>query len=227
MSTLEDDTPPGIGLGTPIRVVIVSAQPLIRGGLRHALRDAEDVRIVGEAEKPLDAVHQVGRLRPDVVVLDVGPNAAGRMSSRLVDEVHRAGPPCRVLAIADGQTRSALAGLIRSGVAGVLSRDGDPAELPSAIGAVHRGDAVFRLHYGEPTARRRATQSGAGGAARLTAREREVLQLLVTGRTNREIALALHVSETTAKFHVRSLMTKFGATRRTEVVWLATQHGLL
>jgi DNA-binding NarL/FixJ family response regulator len=220
--------------GPAIRVLLVDDQELIRAGLRGILRPSFGFHIVGECSHGGEVAGAVSALRPDVVLMDVRmPVLDGIEATRRLRE-DRSAPP--VLALTTFEDDEVLAGMLRAGAAGFVLK-GLPAEdLQRAVRAVAGGDAwldpsvtgrVLTIYRDAPGARAAA---GAGSSdpelASLTAREREVLELIATGLTNDEIAVRLVLGVGTIKTHVNHIFLKLGIRNRAEAVIFAFDHGL-
>ena len=220
--------------GPAIRVLLVDDQELIRAGLRGILRPSVGFHIVGECSHGGEVAGAVRALRPDVVLMDVRmPVLDGIEATRRLREDHSAPP---VLALTTFEDDEVLAGMLRAGAAGFVLK-GLPAEdLQRAVRAVAGGDAwldpsvtgrVLTIYRESPGARAAArADSGAPALASLTAREREVLELIATGLTNDEIADRLVLGVGTIKTHVNHIFLKLGIRNRAEAVIFAFDHGL-
>jgi DNA-binding NarL/FixJ family response regulator len=214
----------------PIRVLLVDDQDLIRAGLRGILRESFGFQIVGECTHGGEAIEAVKALAPDVVLMDVRmPVLDGIEATRRLREDSSAAP---VLALTTFDDDHALAGMLRAGAAGFVLK-GIPAEdLQRAVRAVAAGEAwldpsvtgrVLAVYRDVPSESR-----GVDGSAldSLTAREREVLELIAGGLTNDEIAARLVVSAGTVKTHVNHIFFKLSLRNRAEAVIFAFDHGL-
>ena len=220
--------------GPAIRVLLVDDQELIRAGLRGILRPSFGFHIVGECSHGAEVAGAVRALRPDVVLMDVRmPVLDGIEATRRLREDHSAPP---VLALTTFEDDEVLAGMLRAGAAGFVLK-GLPAEdLQRAVRAVAGGDAwldpsvtgrVLTIYRDAPGARAAAgAGSGDPALASLTAREREVLELIATGLTNDEIADRLVLGVGTIKTHVNHIFLKLGMRNRAEAVIFAFDHGL-
>jgi DNA-binding NarL/FixJ family response regulator len=220
--------------GPAIRVLLVDDQELIRAGLRGILRPSFGFHIVGECSHGGEVAGAVRALRPDVVLMDVRmPVLDGIEATRRLREDHSAPP---VLALTTFEDDEVLAGMLRAGAAGFVLK-GLPAEdLQRAVRAVAGGDAwldpsvtgrVLTIYRDAPGARAAAgADSGASALASLTAREREVLELIATGLTNDELAERLVLGAGTVKTHVNHIFLKLGVRNRAEAVIFAFDHGL-
>jgi DNA-binding NarL/FixJ family response regulator len=215
---------------TTIRVAVADDHPVVRDGLVAMLRSEPDFTIVGEAPSGAEAVSLVERVAPDVLLLDLEmPGLDGVAVLRRLREL---GSATRSIVFTVFDTDERIIAAVEAGAAGYLLKGVPRAEIFTAIRVVHGGGSLLQpigattvlRHVAE---RGRATQSGAAAASvTLTPRESGVLQLLARGRSNKQIAAELGVSERTVKFHVSTLFTKLGATNRTEAVTRAVQAGL-
>ena len=214
-----------------IRVLLADDQALMRAGFR-ALLDAEDtVDVVGEAADGAAAVELSRRLRPDVVLMDVQmPGLDGIEATRRI-----AADPylsaVRVLMLTNYGLDSYVFAALRAGASGFLLKDADPADLLQAVAVVARGDAllapaVTRTLIKEFVAARRPTDPAAGRDV-LTAREREIVELVARGLSNDAIAGRMVISPWTAKTHVNRAMAKLHCRDRAQLVVWAYESGLI
>ena len=203
----------------PISVLIVDDHPVVRQGLRVLLEVQDGIAVAAEAGDGPAALALAAEHVPDVILLDL--KLPGMDGIAVLGELAAQDSPSRVLVLTSMTEPAAAAAALRAGAAGVLYKDVDPDALVRAIRAVHDGHfllapeaAGFLLRSGRP----------GGGLDALTSREREVLAELAHGRSNREIARALHVSEKTVKTHVSSVLTKLGVADRTQAALVAVRH---
>jgi len=221
------------GCAKKIRVLIADDHPMVRQGLRVFLELEPDLEVVGEASDGAQAAELAAQLLPDVVLLDlVMPGVDGLTALETLAE-H--GLAERALVVTSfGEYRSALPAL-RAGARGYISKEVDPAALATAVRAVAAGHVLLGPQVAEAlTAQAAAGAHGAGqrsglalGAERepqLTVREREVLDLIAVGRSNREIAKTLTLAEKTVKTHVSNVLMKLGVADRTQAALWAVRH---
>jgi two-component system response regulator DevR len=211
----------------PTRIVLVDDHSIMRQGLRAVLEREGDLRVVGEAGTPADAVAAVAASRPHVVLLDLkltaGPQTDGLDVCRRLCAAH---PGIGVLVLTTFAEDRLVVEAVQAGARGYVVKDVDTTELVRAIRAVSRGESAFDARSASAMVR---SLSGGGTPERerLTERELDVLRLLARGLSNRAIGGELFISETTVKFHVGNLMRKLMVSRRAEAVYAATKLGLL
>jgi two-component system, NarL family, response regulator LiaR len=210
-----------------IRVLIVDDHAVVREGLRTFLELQDGIEVVGEAGDGNEGVRLAELLDPDVVLMDlVMPRLDGVGAMR---RLRASASEVRVVVLTSFLEDEHLLPAMQAGAAGYLLKNAEPAELARAIRAAHAGKAVI-----DPTVAARLVAAIADGAAppqadekRLTRREREVLELIVGGRSNKRIALELGISEKTVKTHVGHLLAKLDVTDRTQAAMLAVRDGLV
>lgn len=216
-----------------IRVLLVDDQPLLRMGFRMILEAEPDLEVVGEAGDGRTGITMASALRPDLVLMDIRmPGTDGIEATR---SIVAAGGRTKVLILTTFDIDAYVYDGLRAGASGFLLKDAPPEELLAAIRTVADGAAVLA-----PTATRRlidrfvpllpdAQRQSRTDAllAVLTDREREVFLEMAAGRSNREIAEALHLSEGTVKIHVGRILAKLGLRDRVQAVVLAYESGLV
>jgi DNA-binding NarL/FixJ family response regulator len=213
-----------------IKVLIADDHPVVRQGLRTFLGIQDDIEVVGEAADGLAAVSLAESLRPDIVLMDLKMPGADGLAA--LTELRARGVTARVLVLTSVTERGHVLPAVQAGAAGYLYKDVDPQALVQAIRAVHDGHVLFAPDAAEAMVRPEpaaAADRGPGTPterAVLTEREREVLVQIARGRSNREIARALVVSEKTVKTHVSNLLMKLGVQDRTQAALFAVRHGL-
>ena len=213
-----------------IRVLIADDQALVRAGFRKILEADSQIEVVAEAADGLEAVEAARRLGPDVVLMDIRmPNLDGlEATRRLLDGD---GQTTRVLILTTFGLNEYVYEALRAGASGFLLKDAPPEDLLSAVHVIDRGDALLDPSITraviEEFARRPLRTDLAGTLEDLTAREREVLELLARGLSNAEIAARFVVSEGTVKTHVASVLRKLGLRNRVQAVIYAYESGLV
>jgi len=213
----------------PIRVMIVDDHAVVREGLRTFLALQEGMEVVGEAADGEEAVERAVALAPDVILMDlVMPGLDGAGAMRRLRERALAS---RVIVLTSFLDDERLMPAIEAGAAGYLLKDVEPAELARAVRGACADEAVIdptvaarllrRLGEGTPPA------TPSAGDLDLTRREREVLELIAAGYSNKRIALELGIAEKTVKTHVGHLLAKLGVADRTQAALLAVRRGLV
>jgi two-component system, NarL family, response regulator LiaR len=210
-----------------IRVLIVDDHAVVREGLRAFLELQDDLEVVGEAADGDQAVKEAQRLEPDVILMDlVMPRLDGVGAMRALRGLT---PDSRVIVLTSFLDDDRVLPAIQAGAAGYLLKNAEPAEIARAIRAAHAGEAII-----DPTAAAQLVHAIAARPLpaltepdRLTRREREVLELIAHGHSNKRIAFALEISEKTVKTHVGHLLAKLGVTDRTQAALLAVREGLV
>jgi DNA-binding NarL/FixJ family response regulator len=214
-----------------IRVLIADDQALMRAGFRMILQAEPDLELVGEAADGREAVAEAGRLRPDVVLMDVRmPEIDGIEATRRLLEGN---DHTKVVMLTTFDMDEYVYQALRAGASGFLLKDVPPEQLVAGIRSVASGDSLLA-----PSVTRRLIQefvrrppevlrSPSPELARLTAREVEVLRMLARGRSNTEIATEFFVSETTVKTHVAHVLAKLSLRDRVQAVVFAYESGLV
>jgi DNA-binding NarL/FixJ family response regulator len=214
--------------GAPIRIVVADDHPVVRDGLVAMLRAGSEFDVVGEATNGAEAVHLVEETSPDVLLLDLEmPGLDGVAVLRRLREIASA---TRAIVFTVFDTDERIIAAVEAGAKGYLLKGVPRAEIFTAIRVVNAGGSLLQpvvaARVLEHVASRARGAAPAPDEIALTPRESGVLQLLARGRSNKQIAATLGVSERTVKFHVSALFTKLGATNRTEAVTRAIQAGL-
>ena len=213
------------------RVLIADDQALVRVGLRKILEFEPDTEVVGEAGDGADAVRLVGRLQPDVVLMDIRmPVLDGIEATRRIAAAH---PHSRVLILTtfglDGYVYEAL----RAGASGFMLKDAAPEEIAGAVRIVASGEALLAPAVTraviEEFARHppHAPHAPPAALAELTPREREVLDLLLQGLSNPEICTRLFISDATTKTHVARILQKLDIRDRVQAVIYGYENGIV
>jgi DNA-binding NarL/FixJ family response regulator len=207
-----------------IRVLLADDHPIVRTGIRAMLQGASDIDIVAEAKSGAEALMLVEQLQPDVLLLDMempvmsGLEVAKRL--KLLDS------SVRVLALSAYDDAQYVHNLLASGAAGYLTKEEAPEMIIEAVRGVARGEEGWLSRRAVATVTAWARQDREEGG-KLSERELDVLRLVVAGKTNQEIALALHISEKTVEKHVGAILNKMSAASRVEAAVQAVQRGLV
>lgn len=211
-----------------VRVVLVDDHVIVREGLRLILGARAEIAVVGEAADGRQAMELVERLRPDVVVMDIAmPNLNGLEATR---QIRRRFPETRVVILTMHENHEYVLQILQAGATGCVLKRSAGSELVTAIEAAARDENYFSPAIATMVLsdyRRLQSEVVAGESAPLTAREREILQLVAEGKTNRAIANLLTLSIKTVQAHRAHLMEKLGAHDRTDLVKYAIRHGII
>ena len=208
-----------------IRVFLADDHPVVRQGLRTFLESRPGIEVVGEAGDGDAVVTEAVRLRPDVVLMDlVMPGGGGIAAIRRIRE---GAPGTRVVVLTSFASDDQVIPAVQAGAAGYLLKDVEPSGLEAAIRLVHEGEALLDPQIAGRVMEQVAHPPPAGDIASLTPREREVLELLGRGLSNRQLAETLVVSEKTVKTHVSNILMKLGVHDRTQAALLAVRAGLV
>ena len=216
--------PEGASAKPMIRILLADDHALVRQGFRMILEDQSDMEIVGQAGNGREAVELASKLHPDVAVMDVAmPELNGIEATRRITTVS---PRTRVLALSMHKDSMYVREILRAGARGYLLKDSGDADLVAAVRAVAKGDGYispsvsgavlsdYRRHVTDPL-------------DLLTSREREVLQMIAEGKTNKEIATSLNLSVYTVEAHRGRVMEKLNLHSTGELVRFALRNGLI
>ena len=208
-----------------IRVLLVDDHDVVREGLRSLLRRAQDIEVVGEAGTAASAVSEAQRLQPDVVVLDVRlPDGNGVEVCR---DIRDQRPETRVLMLTSYADDEALFASIMAGAAGYLLKETRASALLEAIVTAARGGSLLDPSMTQRVFERLRT-AGTGSTdplAQLSEQEQRIIGLIAEGKTNREIAAEVYLSDKTVKHYVSNILSKLQLTRRSEAAAFWARHG--
>ncbi len=221
--------------GEPVRIVIADDQALVRAGLATLLDSQPGLTVVGQAGTGEEAVHLARKVAPDVVLMDIRmPVLNGLAATRriLSAPVAHGARPVRVVVLTTYDLDEYVYEALRAGASGFLLKHAPPEELLLGVRAAADGGAllspqVTRRLVAEFAARKPAARLPPPELDRLTPREREVLDLVICGRSNTEIADALTVSQSTVKTHLGHILDKLGLRDRVQAVVFGYEHGLI
>jgi two-component system, NarL family, response regulator len=203
----------------PITVVIADDHPVVREGLVEVCKSQTDIKVVAEAIDGEDALKMCRQHLPDVLLLDLrmpkkdGLEVMAELAARTVS-----GP--RVIVMTTYDSHDDIHRSVKAGAKGYLVKDMAPQQIRESVRRVAAGESVLSSNFAAKLAESIA-------CPQLSKRERQVLKYLVNGRSNKEIAQVLYISEHTAKAHVRAIMTKLNADSRAEVIAIAIKRGLI
>jgi len=218
-----------------VRIVLADDHPIVREGLHAVLETQPDFEVIAECANGDEVLRQIPEMRPDIILLDLEmPVMDGVETIRRLRQLPQ---PPRVIVLTAFDDDERIIQAIQAGADGYLLKGGAPREeIFKAIHLAMEGGSLLQpvvaskllRHVGQQQSREASSREAQiAHVEELTERELEVLHLLAQGMPNKEIASNLVISERTAKFHVSSIMSKLGATNRTEAVSLAAQRGLI
>jgi DNA-binding NarL/FixJ family response regulator len=204
-----------------IRVLIVDDHPVVRDGLTAVLATQPDLHLVGTAATGSAALREVAAQSPDVVLMDLQlPDMGGIAATVAVRDRY---PHVRVLVLTSYDTDADILAAVEAGAVGYLLKDADRDELCTAIRAVAQGNSALSPAVAAKVLKQMRGDRGFG----LSGREIDVLSAAARGRSNKQIATALHISEATVKTHLLHIYAKLGVDDRTAAVTTALEHGII
>jgi len=210
----------------PIRIFLVDDHAVLRQAVSVMLGAERDMTVVGQAGNGREALAAVKSARPDVVMLDIKMPEAGGLE--VLQDIQRTCPKARVIVFTMYENPAYVNAAIRTGASGYVLKSVGREDLLEAIRAVHSGRRFLHAEVTRPLLRQAALEAklrpGGGG---LTVRDIQVLELLADGKSNKEVAQALGISDETVKSHLKRLFEKLGVTDRTEAVALALRQHLI
>lgn len=207
---------------TPIRVVIVDDQGIVRQGIRMFLESDRDIKVVGEAESGENGVALVHELKPDVVVLDI--MMPGMDGVTAATAIRLDSPTTEIVALSSTIEHKSIVGMIRAGAIGYLPKTVKIQDLCQAIHAVALGQIQLAPEAAEELMHEMRAPLE---EEPLTPREIDVLHHLVSGKSNKEIARCLYITEKTVKTHMSNIIAKLGVESRTQAALVAIQKGIV
>lgn len=211
-------------MANPIRVLIVDDHEIVREGLRTLLAEEADIEVIGEAADGAGGVSSALALRPDVILMDlVMPNVDGIDAMRLLGQKDGS---WRVLVLTSFAEDKLVRGALEAGAVGYVLKDALKAELVQAIHAAAQGQPYLHREAQRSLIQHVTAPAEPSVDHDLTPREQEVLRLISQGRSNKDIARELHITEGTVKGHVSIILAKLGVVDRTQAALFAVQHGL-
>ncbi len=204
----------------PIRVLVVDDHRVVRDGLEQLLRTATDLELTGSVANGQEAIDFVDTHSVDVVLMDLSmPVLDGVQATRSIRSLH---PECRVVVLTSFGEHSRIVDALDAGADGYLLKHADPQEIFAAIRAAAAGGAPLDPQVARTLLSARSAAPTAG--EQLTAREREVLELVASGLANKQIARKLGISERTVKAHLTNIFQRIGVTDRTQAALWARKH---
>lgn len=203
---------------SPIRILVVDDHHVVRQGIVALLKTMDDIEVVGQAVSGEEAVVVFNDVMPDITLMDLQMPGAGGVEA--VSEIRRRHSSARVIVLTTFDGDEDIYRSLQAGARGYLLKGMTSDQLISAIRDVHNGRSIIPGPVAEKLAERMTSQQ-------LTARELSVLERIVAGRANKQIASDLFISEATVKTHINSLLAKLGVVDRTQAATAALQRGLV
>lgn len=212
-----------------IRLLLADDHAMVRKGLQVFLSTQPDMELVGEAASGQEVLEKTAALQPDIILMDLNmPILTGMEATKQLKLTH---PDVKVIVLTSFSDQDHVLPAIRAGARGYLLKDVEPEELVRAIRRVHQGQVELHPevagqlmnHVADPEG---ADVSNSDKLLELTRREKDVLKLIASGRSNKEIGEALFITEKTVKTHVSHLLDKLGLTDRTQAAIYAVKHGI-
>ncbi len=208
----------------PIKVMIVDDHAIVREGLTMLLGEEPDIEVVGEARDGVDALTRIGHLQPDVVLMDlVMPQMDGIAATTQIRQKY---PDCQVLVLTSFAENQHVPAAIQAGAIGYLLKDVLKVDLLVAIKAAAKGEPTLHPEAQRQLMRQVVTPVAPNLLETLTPREMDVLRLIAQGRSNKEIAMTLHLTEGTVKGYVSTVLGKLQVADRTQAALFAVKHGI-
>jgi two-component system NarL family response regulator len=201
-----------------IRIMIIDDHPVVREGLSRIIVSDENMEVVGEASNGAEALEKFRKLRPDVALMDMRMPQMNGVEA--IEAIRKDFPNARIIVLSTYDLEEDIYLALQAGARGYLLKDSPHTELIAAINRVHAGERVIPPSIATRLAER-------VGGNELTARESEVLNLIVHGKSNKEIGHELGISEGTVKSHVNNILDKLDVTDRTQAVSVALKRGIV
>jgi two-component system, NarL family, nitrate/nitrite response regulator NarL len=208
-----------------VTVLVADDHPIYREGIVRAIKDRDDLELVGEAADGREALEQIERLRPSVAVLDI--RMPGLDGTQVLDALHGDGGNTSVLFLSAFTEPELAYKTVAAGAKGYLSKESSRQEVCDAIATIAGGGTAFAPEVQAGLAAEIQERERTGGTPQLTDREREVLHLIADGLSAPEIGKRIHLSTTTVKSHLHSLYEKLGVSDRAAAVAEGMRRGLL
>jgi DNA-binding NarL/FixJ family response regulator len=208
-----------------IRVLLVDDHGVVRRGLRGYLELLDDIEIVGEAENGLRGVELVDTLVPDVVLMDLVMPVLDGIGA--IERIKAAHPEVQVVALTSFIEEEKVTAALEAGATGFILKDAEADDVAAAIRAAHNDEVHLDPAAARILAKGMRTRSAAPTTEPLTERELEVLALVGRGRSNKEIATELGITERTARTHVSNILGKLGLSSRTQAALYAVERRLV
>jgi DNA-binding NarL/FixJ family response regulator len=210
-------------LPVPLRIMVVEDHPMVREAIVDALAAEADMQVVGEAADGKAAVAEALRLCPDVIIMDLLLPVQGGVEAIL--QIKAQIPNSKILALTSATDEALFLAALQAGATGYLVKDSERSALLSAVREVARGNTSISPRMVAKLVAHLSRQTG-GQSDQLSEREREILRLIGSGRTNQEIAQLLQVSGSTVRTHLQHILDKLGLENRNQAVLYAIRIGL-
>ena len=205
-------------MNIPIRILIIENQTLVKIGIRTVLSARDDFEIVGEADSGAEGFQKFQKLKPDVIILSL--RLPDSCAIDTLDDYFREEKRAKILVLADTAGDAEISKALKKGALGYICKDISPEELVKSIRTVAAGKKYIPSDIAE-------ILSESFGSEELTPTETRILQQIVAGKSNKEIAYDLEISENTVKTHVKNVFEKLGVSDRTSAATLAIRRGLV
>lgn len=211
-----------------IKVLIVDDHALFRKGIKGSLEGHEEFRIIGEARDGLESLQKARQLNPDIILMDLNMPRLGGLAA--IRELQKELPSIKILVLTVSEKEADLFAAVKAGASGYMLKDVEPRKLIEAIELVSQGEAAF-----SPSLAHKILDEFSGGTAvareapeetSLTAREKEIIDLVAAGKSNREIAESLFISENTVKTHLKNTLEKLHMHNRAQAAAYVSRLGL-
>ena len=207
-----------------IKVLIADDHTIVREGIRSLLEAREDIEVVGEASTGTEAIEKTEALKPDVAIIDISMPILNGLEATL--RIKKNVPQCKVLVLTMHENKESVRQVLRAGASGYLVKKSAASQLFDAIHAVFKGEAFFSPSISKMLLEEYKEDAGPLDKT-LSFREREVLQLVAEGYTNREISELLHISVKTVEGHKDNIRRKLGIQDRTGLIKYAIQQRII
>jgi len=215
-----------------IRVLLVDDHSLFRRGIASVLENHEGIKIIGEAINGYEAIEKTRELSPQVILMDL--MMPGLSGLEAIQAIHVESPNINILALTVSENRADLLSAMKFGAKGYVLKNAEPEELVQAVLVISRGGVIISPQMAEGLlgefrvpAAGGASESSEATETNLSPREKEILQLLATGASNKQIADNLSISENTVKTHMQNIMEKLQLQNRSQAAAYAIKKGLI
>jgi two-component system, NarL family, response regulator NreC len=210
-----------------VTIIVVDDHPIVRQGLRHLLETESEFRVVGEAEDGIEALQLVEQIKPDVLVLDMMMPSLNGLE--VLRRIKKSSPVTRTIILSMQSADAYVLESLKNGAVGYVLKETGPSELVNAVRQVVQGNQYLSAKLSErlKTSSHKMMDTSSDAYETLTAREREILQMTVEGRTSHEIGEKLTISPRTIEVHRSNFMNKLGLHNQAELIRFAIKRGIL